>query len=85
MPEIKIWPYYQVVYKQTSIRPGNELYKILRDFAIKTDHQVDVNLKKTPTFHRVDFVVPVEQRVKIKESEKIDKYFDFVREPSKTV
>ena len=32
------------------------------------------------TYRRVDFAVPVEYRVKIKETEKRNKYLDFARE-----
>ena len=33
----------------------------------------------------MDFAVPADHRVKLKESEKMDKYMDFVRELKKTV
>ena len=41
-----------------------------------------INIKKR-TCHPVDFAVPADHRVKMKESEKIDKYLDLAREPRK--
>ena len=56
----------------------NEMYKILYDFEILTDHPIlarrlDLVLlnKKNRTCHLVDFVVPLDHRMKIKESKKI--------------
>ena len=39
--------------------------------------------KKNRTYKTVDFAVPTDYRVKLKESEKRDKYFDFAREVKK--
>ena len=56
----------------------NEISKILWDFEIQTNHRIPtrklvlVSIKKK-TCHLKDFTVPVNHRVKIKESEKIDK------------
>ena len=41
--------------------------------------------KKKRTCHLVDFAVPVDHRVKVKESKKINKYLDLVRKTEKTV
>ena len=57
-------------------------YKILWDFEIHTNHQilfwksdqVLIYKKKNIICHLEDFTVQANQRVKIKESEKIDKY-----------
>ena len=68
---------------------GNETY-ILWDFEIRTYYLIQVTIldlvsisKKNRTGHLTDFAVPVENRVKIKESEKIDKYLDLARELKK--
>ena len=65
---------------------GNQLYKILLDFEIQTDHLIPAgrpNLeliwKKKRTCCLVDFAVPADHRAKIKENEMIDKYLDFVK------
>ena len=62
----------------------NGTQKILWDFDIQTDQRTtarrpDLVLinKKKRTYHLVNFVVPADHRVKIKESEKINKYLDF--------
>ena len=38
-----------------------------------------MNNNKNKTFRMVDFAVPVDHRVKLKESEKKDKYLDFAK------
>ena len=53
------------------------MYKISNK-VIKVGSNVDEQEKRT--CHLVDFVVPVFHRVKMKESEKIDKYLDLARE-----
>ena len=65
----------------------NETHKILWDFEIQTDHLIparrpDLVLinKKRKTCRIVDFAVPADHRVKIKENEKRDKYLDLARE-----
>ena len=62
----------------------NKTHNILWDFAIQTDHQISAcKLDKIITkknYRRVDFIVPVDDRVKIKENEKRDKYLDLARE-----
>ena len=65
----------------------NEMHKLLWDFEIKTDHLILTRRpvliiinKKERTCRIVDFAVPVDHRVKLKESEKSDKYFDIARE-----
>ena len=70
--------------------PENEAHKLLRDFDIQTDHlilarQPDliINNKKMRTCKIVNFAVPADHRVKLKENEKKDKYLDLVRELKK--
>ena len=65
----------------------NEIHKILWDFEIQTDHlnparRPDLVLinKRKRTYLLVDFVIPADHRVKMKESEKINKYLDLARE-----
>ena len=68
----------------------NETHKILCDFEIKTDHLI-LSRKPDPVlfndrkrdYHFVDFVVGADHKVKIKVSEKIDKYLVFTRELKK--
>ena len=57
---------------------------------MKIDHSIlsrrpdqELNNKGKRTCHRVDFAIPVDHRVKIKESKKIDKYLDLAGEREK--
>ena len=59
----------------------NEDYKILRDFSIQTDHDIEawrldlvVVDKKRRTCKIIDFAVPGESKIENKEKEKIEKY-----------
>ena len=86
------------MHKPESVKE-NEIYKILFDFEIKTVYliparrqdQVLINKNKNKkkkaekkrTSRLVDFAVPMDHRVKIKEFEKIDKYLDLARELKK--
>ena len=65
----------------------NEIHTILLDFEIQTHHlipprRLDIDLidKKKETCHIVDFAVSASFKVKVKESEKLDKYWDLARE-----
>ncbi len=65
----------------------NERHKLLWDFEIQTDHLISARRpnfiiinKKERTCRIVNFAVPADHRVKLKESEKMDKYMDHVRE-----
>ena len=66
------------MYKSKSV-VENETYKILYDFDIQTDlrnlgHKTRPSVDKPERKCRlVDFAVPVDHRVKIKETEKVDK------------
>ena len=65
----------------------NETHKLVRDFDAQTDHliparrpdQVIINKKKRAC-RIVDFTFPSDHRVKLKESEKKNKYLDLDRE-----
>ena len=68
-------------------------HKFLWDFDIHTDHIISarrpdlikINKKKREFAKIVDFTVPADNRIKLKESEKKDKYLDLARELKKTV
>ena len=73
----------------------NETHKLLWDFEIQTDHLISPrrsvlqiisnnnNNNKKRTCRIVNFAVPVDHRVKLKENEKKDKYLDLAREMKK--
>ena len=69
----------------------NETHKFFLDFEIQTEYLISVrrpdlmifNSKKKRTCRIVGFAVPADNRVKVKESEKSDKYLDFARELEK--
>ena len=63
-------------------------HKLLWDFDIQTDHLISarrliiINKKKT-TSKIVDFAVPVDHIIKLKDCEKKDKYLDLARKLKK--
>ena len=69
----------------------NDTHKLLWDFDIQTDHLISarsqdliiINKKKKSTCKIVDFAVLADHRIKLKESEKKDKYLDLARELKK--
>ena len=68
----------------------NNTHKLLWDFDIHTDHLVSARRpdliiinKKKRTCKIVDFAVPANHRIKLKECEKKDKYLDLARELKK--
>ena len=68
----------------------NTTHKLLWDFNIQTDHLIPARRpdliiinKKKRTCKIVDFAVPANQRIKLKECEKKDKYLDLARELKK--
>ena len=69
-----------MVYAQTVLE--NETHKPLWDFEIQTDHLISarwadfIMIKKKRTCQIVDFAVRTDHWVKLKESEKKDKYLD---------
>ena len=66
-------------------------HKLQWDFNIQTDHQIParrqgliiINKKKKRICKIVDFAVPADHRINLKESEKKDKYLDLARELKK--
>ena len=70
----------------------NATHKLLWDFNIQTDHLIltrkpDLIIinKNKRTCKIVDFAVPADHRIKLKECKKKDKYLDLARELKKTV
>ena len=69
----------------------NDAYKLLWDFDIQTDNLISarrqdliiINNNKKRTCKIVNFVVPADHRIKLKESEKKDKFVDLARELKK--
>ena len=70
----------------------NDTHKLLWDFDIQTDHLIStrrpdliiINKKKKKKICKiVDFAVPADHRIKLKECEKRDKYLDLARELKK--
>ena len=87
-----------MVYAQLRSCPGEwHTYKLQWDFEIQTDHLISTRRpdliviikkkkkkkKKKRTCKIVDFAVPADHRIKLKESEKKDKYLDLARELNK--
>ena len=73
------------MYNQKSVLE-NDTHIPLRDFEIKTDHLISARgadliiiYKKERTCRIVDFTVPVDHRVEIKEWEKRNKYLDLCK------
>ena len=80
----------QMVYALIKICTENNTLKIFRDSQIQTGNPIPVTIpkivlidKKKRSWHLKEFAVPVDHRVKMKESEKIDKYLDLARELKK--
>ena len=70
----------------------NDTHKLLWDFNIQTDHLISarrpdliiiMKKKKKKICKIVDFAVPADHRIKLKEWEKRDKYLDLARELKK--
>ena len=68
----------------------NDTHKLLWDFDIHTDHLISARKldfivinKKERTCKIVDFAVPADHRIKLKECKKKDKYLDLARELKK--
>ena len=68
----------------------NDSHKLLWDFNIQTDHLIPARRpdliiinKRKGICKIVDFAVPADHRINLKESEKMDKYFDLARELKK--
>ena len=70
----------------------NDTHKLLWDFNIQTDQLIlarksDLKIinKKKRICKIIDFAVPVDHRINLKESEKKDEYLDLARELKKAV
>ena len=68
----------------------NDSHKLQWDFHIQTDHQIPARRpdlliinKRKRICKIVDFTVPADHRINLKESEKKDKYLDLARELKK--
>ena len=70
----------------------NDSHKLLCDFDIQTDHLISARRpdliiiskkRKKKTSKIVDFAVPADHRIELKECEKRDKYIDLARELKK--
>ena len=69
----------------------NDTHKLLLDFDIHTDHLISarrpdiiiINNKKRRICKIIDFPVPADHRIKLKECEKKDKFLDLARELKK--
>ena len=68
----------------------NDSHKLLWDFNIQTDHLIPdrrpdliIINKRKRICKIVDFAIPVDHRINLKESEKKDKYLDLARELKK--
>ena len=62
----------------------NDTHKLIWDFNMQTDHLISartpdlkINKKKKRLCKIVDFAVPADHRIKLKECEKKDEYLDF--------
>ena len=83
----KFRKFYQMLYSQTSICPRKlDVYNFTTGHLIpaRQPDLVLINRKKKKKKKRrtccLDFIIPADHRVKIKESEKIDKYLDLAWE-----
>ena len=67
----------------------NDTHKLLWDLNIKTDHLISARrpdliiINKKRTYKIVDFALPADHTIKLKESEKKDKYLNLARELKK--
>ena len=68
----------------------NDTHKLIWDFNIQTDHLIPARRpdliiinKKKRICQMVDFAVPADHRINMKECEKKDKYFELARELKK--
>ena len=66
---------------------ANEEYRIVWDFSVETDHNIEarrpdmiVEDRKNSVCKIIDFAIPYDSRVDKKEAEKIEKYQDLARD-----
>ena len=81
-----------MVYAQPAPVLENDTHKLLWDFDVQTDHQISARRpdliminKIKENLQIVDFAVPVDHGIKLKECEKKYKYLDLDWELKKTV
>ena len=85
MLEVWIWQYEQMVYAQPSILE-NDTHKLQWDFNIQADHLISTRRPDFVIVHKEEnlsnsrFCRPTDRRVKLKESEKRNKYLDLATE-----
>ena len=60
-------------------------HELLWDFDIQTDHLISARRLELITIKIVDFTVPADNRIKLKECEKRDKYLDLAIELKKSM
>ena len=86
--ETEFWPYKQMVYAQPHICPKEWHTLTPLGFWLtngsQTTRSYNNQKQKKITCKIVDFVVPADHRVKLKESEKKDKYLDLTTELKNT-
>ena len=67
----------------------NDIDKLLWDFGKQTDHLIPARRPNLIIINNnkkiVEFAVPADPRIKLKESEKIDKYLNLARESKKSM
>ena len=76
-----------IIMQSPALVLENDTHKLLWDFDVQTDHLISarrpnliiINTKKR-ICRIVDFAVPADRRIKLKECEKKDKYLDLARE-----
>ena len=85
--EISIRPYKQIYMHGPAPVLENDSHKLLWDFNIQTDQLIPARRpdliiinKRKRICNIVDFAVPADHRINLKESEKKDKYLDLARE-----
>ena len=88
--EISIRPYKQWYMHNPAPILENNSHKLLWDFNIQTDHLIPARRpdliiinKKKRICKIVDFAIPANHRINLKEIEKKDKYLDLARELKK--
>ena len=80
-----------MVYSQTRTILENKIHKVLWDFKIQTNRLIParrpnlvlINKEKKRTRSLVDFSVPADPKVNMKENDKIDEYLGLPRELKK--
>ena len=81
-----------MIYAQIRIILLNEMHKISWNFKIQTDHLILVKrldeiwiTQKKRICHLVEFAIPVDRRMEIKENKEIDIFFRSLKRAEKAV